>query len=275
MIRAAASSMASGSPSSRRQIVGHRRRRCRPSARKSGWTAWARSTKSRTAVGRAPLVERPTAGARIRQRQRRHRELVLAADAQRGAAGDEHREARAAGEQRRHDRRRRDAPARSCRAPAAALGRARRRVSRVAQRRDRPLARRRAPGRSPAAPAPGRASGASGDEADAVREVVARARAASCSASRVLPTPPGPVSVSSRTSRRASNARSRRAPARGRRTPSRARAGTDRRPSRTTNSFGSPSLSTREPTRSLSEMRDNASASRLVGSQPEERAGNL
>ena len=115
------------------------------------------------------------------------------------------------------------APARSCRAPAAVACRAGTRASASAS------------GRAPASATPrvcaivgstssGRASPSEPDEEDAVGETARSSSAPAWSARRVLPTPPGPVSVTSRTPARSSS-RPPRARARARSAASAAPAG--------------------------------------------------
>ncbi len=93
--RAAASSIASGMPSSRRQICGDGGGVRRRSARSSAPAAWARSTNSATASD----VERRRVG-RVGGASERGAPRDLAGDVQRLAAGGEDAQARAAGEQR-------------------------------------------------------------------------------------------------------------------------------------------------------------------------------
>ena len=164
LTRAAASSIASGRPSRRRQISAH-----------------ALSSAAKLGLDRArPLDEqRDRLGLRASGGTGYS---LLAGEAQRLAARDEQLQARAGGEQLGEPAAPRRAPARSCRAQqqlacrADVLGEA--------------VLRRRAPARSSARRAPGRASGAERHQADAVREVARRprprpaARGASCPAAR-------------------------------------------------------------------------------------------
>ena len=120
-MRAAASSSASGSPSSRRQIS----RTCgalSSSRANSGSRARARSTEHRH---RAVTLELDAERARrgIRHLERAHREQPLGGQARRLAARDHHGELRARREQLGDQRRRPRPAARSCRARAASGGR--------------------------------------------------------------------------------------------------------------------------------------------------------
>ena len=95
LTRAAASSIASGSPSRRAQISATAGAFSLVTAN-PGLTATARSMNSRT----ASYCDTRSAGApRIGERQRRHRHLLLARDAQRAARRDDHLEARAGADQ--------------------------------------------------------------------------------------------------------------------------------------------------------------------------------
>ncbi len=87
-MRAAASSIASGRPSSPMQISATAGALAAVSAN-SGSTAWARATNSATAA-LAASASGATAALSVRQLQRRDRHLVLAADPQRVAARHEH-----------------------------------------------------------------------------------------------------------------------------------------------------------------------------------------
>ena len=137
---------------------------------------------------------------RLGQRERRHRELALLAQAQRGLARHERGQARCGGEQLVRRASPRAAPARSCRARA---GPGRRRAAARSPRR---AAGRRSPrrrGRSAIAEPTMPASLTGARSTKKARPSSAASSAAAASASRVLPVPPGPVSVTSRTSCRA------------------------------------------------------------------------
>ena len=200
-MRAAASSIASGSPSRRRQISATAAALASVSA-KLGRDRPRSFDEERHRGSRGDRRGRRRA-ARIGQRQRRHRELVLDADAQRGAAGGEHGQVRAGRHERGHVRRRRGdlldvVQDQQQRRGANGAGQHRERVDAR-----RPRARR-APGRSPAGRGPGRGAGRDRRTPRASAKLGARS-AATWSASRVLPTPPGPVSVSSGTSSRSTS----------------------------------------------------------------------
>ena len=166
--RAAASSIASGSPSSRRQIS--------PTAavgRKPGAIARARSTNS----DRGIVV-----------RQRLDRVPLLRVDVQRLAARDEHLRVRRPGEERRDRRRGLDDLLEVVEQDEQPLVRRRARSGRRRHRREAPIAR---------STSAGSRSACSGTQKTPSGNC-STASAASWSARRVLPLPPGPVSVSRR-----------------------------------------------------------------------------
>ena len=147
------------------------------------------------ADGERPLHEQVE---RLVDGERRQRVLALAADAQRLAARREHAQAGRRLQQPRDVAAPRRAPARSCRAPAArAAPRAAGRSSARAARRAAP--RRRARGRSPASTRPGSRTAASGTKKTPFANAAAT-RSPAATARRVLPVPPGPVTVRSRVS---------------------------------------------------------------------------
>ena len=199
LIRAAASSIASGRPSSRRQISATAGAFSSVTA-KSGLIAAARSTNSATAAYCDSALERrqslrgraaPAAAPRYSCSPRSCSGARLVTSTLRPRAGRQ---------QLGHDRRGRAGPARSCRAPAAAA------CSRRYSLQARP-----ATGRPPTSRTPERL-GDRRRRPGRDREIGARSTkktpsanwssrsAATWSARRVLPVPPGPVSVSRRTS---------------------------------------------------------------------------
>ena len=96
-MRAAASSIASGRPSSLRQISATA---ATLSSVKAKWplTAWARSTNSRTDSQSFSAVS-GSLSRRVGQQQGRHEQLSLGRQAQRGPAGDHHMEPRTGGQE--------------------------------------------------------------------------------------------------------------------------------------------------------------------------------
>ena len=213
MTRAAASSMARGSPSRRRQIAATAAAFSSVSA-KSGTTACGPLTKRRDRRHAGELSQRQRCVGR-RQGQRRHRELALGAQLQRLPAGGQDRQAAGsaissvatAGARRR-------GPARSCRGPGAAASIARNAAMAGQQRLSPWLAH---PEDTGDRRQDQRRIGERGeiDEPDAVGEGVERS-AATARASRVLPVPPGPVRVTSRSPSRSIIAENGRPPLRGR-----------------------------------------------------------
>ena len=199
VIRAAASSIASGSPSRRRQIsatAGGVRRR---SGRSRAGPPRPARRRARTAGVRDQLVERRAAAPGRAAPAAAPRYSCSPRSAQRRAAGHQHLQPRAGRQQiGRRARRRRRAAARSCRGPAASAPMDARTwassavVDRAASPRqpERLGERRRDAAGRPAAPRL--------DERRRRRGNRRPASAATCSASRVLPTPPGPASVSTR-----------------------------------------------------------------------------
>ena len=188
--RAAASSIASGSPSSRRQI--------------SSTASRFSSVSSKLGFTRLRALDEELDAPRRGLERRRRGSIALLAQVERRLARREHASGPARRRAARGRARRRAAPARSCRARAApARRRAPARASRRAGRRATP--RRRARARSPSRRASGSGRRREVDEGglrDVAGELAARprSRAASC------PVPPRPVSVTSRASgRRASS----------------------------------------------------------------------
>ena len=200
LTRAAASSIASGRPSSRRQIAATAGGVRRASGRSRARTARARSTNSRTAADRGQLRRaavgpRPASGSASGGTG----SSCSPREAQPHPAGGQHRQPRAGGQQLgrpaappsthllevvEHQQqlrwRRRTRPSRSAERPVAG-SRARPSAWAIVGGDQRRVAQRRQV-----------------DEADAVRRRRRPTSAATASARRVLPTPPGPVSVSSR-----------------------------------------------------------------------------
>ena len=118
LMRAAASSIASGSPSSRAQISATAAASASPRT-KSGATAWARSMNNRPA-GEAATGRRAFDPSSDGQLQRRDGQLVLPAQVQRRAAGRHDLQTGTGREQAADHVRRRRGPARSCPGSAAA-----------------------------------------------------------------------------------------------------------------------------------------------------------
>ena len=204
--RAAASSIASGSPSSRAHIAATAAAFSAVSAKPGHDRSRARSTKSATAGEPRELLERRQVRG-IRHGERRHGHLALAVQAQGGLAGDEHLEAPGSGEQGRD------------------LGRGGDDALEAVQHQQgvRPQRPRERLGQRPGA---FRAGG--GAQREAARDLghdprrvleprerdegdspakSARTSSATRIARRVLPVPPGPVSVTSLTSRLRSSSR--------------------------------------------------------------------
>ena len=197
MIRAAASSMASGSPSSRRQIAAtaggivRRQREVRLGRRRPLRRRGATAGDLRQLLERAAGDPRPAAA------RAATRELALAAQAQRRPAGGQDRQA--------------DRPPAARRLAARAASTCSQLSSTSSSRfgaQERRRASRAAAGRRPPAPRawrrwsarPGRvAQRREIDEEDAIGIAVESLGRRSACASRVLPVPPGPVSVTSRT----------------------------------------------------------------------------
>ena len=199
LIRAAASSIASGSPSRRTQISATAGAFSLVTA-KSGLIAVRPldEQRDRRVLRRA----RRAVGSRCRigQRQRRDRELVLAAELAAAPGWSPAPSARRSLRAARPRPARPPGPARSCRAPAAAAGRAGSPSGcpGAAARRPRGSP---APGRWSRAPAPGSLIGASATK-NTPSANWSSSSAATWRPRRVLPVPPGPVSVTSRTSSR-------------------------------------------------------------------------
>ena len=213
MTRAAASSMASGSPSSRAADLGHRRRVLvgHGEVRLGGR---ARSTNRRTA---SYCDSASSAGRSAGSGQRRAAARGYSCSPQTCSgdpAGDQQPQVRGRPRAGRRSGRRARRPARSCRARAGSGATPRQSASALSDRPARPRARR-ATARWPGPPARGRRPAPGGTKKTPSGKSSSDS-AATCSASRVLPVPPGPVSVSSRVVGQ-QRGEPRRPPARGRR----------------------------------------------------------
>ena len=187
---AAASSMARGMPSNRR-ISARPRPSCAPTVRRRGWPRLP-GREQQAGLGRGDRRGRAIG----RQSQRRHREDQLTGNIQAFPAGGQEPQPPALGQQRGHQVRRRlqdvlavvqhhqqPRPASARTSPAAGVG---------ASRSDTPRA-----CATLAGTRPGSVRRAQFDQPGAVPEA-GLASAATRSASRVLPHPPGPVSVTTR-----------------------------------------------------------------------------
>ena len=223
--RAAASSIASGSPSTRRQISRDRAGVARRSARSPG--SWARARSQNSASTASPSAA-GVAGPAARAAAPGSRCSACTASGSRLVASTV--SAGTGAEQPADERRGVAAGARSCRRPAAAAwrpGSARRACAADSpasdDRAERPHDRR--------GTSSGRRRAASDTKQRRPRSPRSTARAAS-SASRVLPTPPGPVSVSSRASPARSRSATAASSARGRSSGSAARQAACRAPAR-------------------------------------------
>ena len=180
----------------------HRRRRSRsverevglrppaPAATKSATAADGASVRGAGSPGPGRAAPAAAPGTRCSPRRRAAAPGWWPAPCSRGAGG----------EQVGHERRRRRRPARSCPAPAAAARSRRNAARRSAQRAVARLAHAERLGDGRRRRGRDRATGARATKRDAVGEGVGDSRRRPARASRVLPTPPGPVRVSSRTS---------------------------------------------------------------------------
>ena len=206
MTRAAASSIASGRPSRRGQIAATAGALSAVRAKSGRRPARAR----RRGATAAALAASSASGAELRGSGTGSGGTGYSCSPRRRsgvAAGDEHRQVRAGGEQVGDAAGRRRRPARSCRGRAGAAGRRRAATSRSGERPGRPLAD--AEGLGDRGRRPGRVASGPARRRRRRRRSRRRQLAAAARARRVLPTPPGPVRVTRRTSGGAAGPRSR------------------------------------------------------------------
>ena len=214
LIRAAASSIASGRPSSRAQMPATAEAFSVVSV-KPAFAALARSTNNWIASISLQLLQRRQC-LRIGEWQRREQHELFPGQVQARATGDQHRQVGAAGEQVADQRRRPAESARSCPGPAGS------RASPMAARRSlRPAAVPRVLDaeslRDRRRHQVGIADRLQRARSTRRRRMIRQRPQRRRSPARVLPMPPGPVRVTSRTSRAAAVRSPRRSPAPGRR----------------------------------------------------------